>query len=63
MKTYKYFFISDNNKEAIGKVKSTTRYQAIQLAAARKQLSIEHFLEAWDVEEIVQKNESDPLQY
>lgn len=50
MKTYKYFFLSDNNKEAIGKVKALNRLQALKTAAKRKNLNLEHFVEVWDVE-------------
>ena len=43
MKKYKYFFISDSKKEAIGKVKALTEKRAIQKASYRKQLATDHF--------------------
>lgn len=52
MKQYKYYFISDSKKEPIGKVKAYTKHKAIQKSAARKRLSVEHFLELFNVEEI-----------
>jgi fructose-specific component phosphotransferase system IIB-like protein len=52
MKQYKYFFISDQTKEAIGKVKAYTKHKAMQKAAAKKRLNIEHFLELFNVEEM-----------
>lgn len=52
MKTYKYFIISDNKKEAIGKVQALTRLQALKTAAKKKRLTLDHFVEIWDVEVI-----------
>tara|TARA_B100000900_G_scaffold352708_1_gene320501 strand:- start:296 stop:454 length:159 start_codon:yes stop_codon:yes gene_type:complete len=52
MTQYKYYFSSDSTKEAIGKVKAFTRKRAIKKAAARKRLSVEHFLELFNVEEV-----------
>ena len=52
MTQYKYYFISDSSKEAVGKIKSNTKQKAIEKAAAKKKLSIEHFLELFNVEEI-----------
>jgi hypothetical protein len=52
MKKYKYFFISDSKKEAVGKVTALTQKRAIQKAAQIKRLSTNHFLELFNVEEI-----------
>ena len=51
MKQYKYFFKSDSKKEAVGKIKAPTKNKAIQKAAARKKLNLEHFLELFNIEE------------
>ena len=50
MKTYKYFIASDNKKEAIGKVQALTKLQALKTAAKKKNLTLEHFVEIWNVE-------------
>ena len=52
MKRYKYFFISDSRKEAVGKVKALSENRAIEKASQKKRLSINHFLELFNVEEI-----------
>ena len=52
MTQYKYYFISDTSKEAVGKIKANTRQKAIEKAAGKKKLSIEHFLELFNVEEV-----------
>ena len=52
MTQYKYYFTSDSSKEAVGKIKSNTKQKAIEKAAAKKKLSIEHFLELFNVEEV-----------
>ena len=52
MKKYKYFFISDSTKEAIGKVRAISEDRAIEKASQKKRLSINHFLELFNVEEI-----------
>ena len=52
MKRYKYFFISDSSKEAVGKVKALSENRAIEKASQKKRLSINHFLELFNVEEI-----------
>ena len=52
MKRYKYFFISDSSKEAIGKVKALSENIAIEKASQKKRLSVNHFLELFNVEEI-----------
>ena len=52
MKQYKYYLINDPEKEQIGKVKAYTKHKAIQKSAAKKRLSVEHFLELFNVEEI-----------
>ena len=52
MKRYKYFFISDSSKEAIGKVKALSENRAIEKASQKKRLSVNHFLELFNVEEI-----------
>lgn len=52
MKQYKYFFISDNKKEAIGKVSASNKKKAIEKSAGKKRLTIEQFLGLFNVEEI-----------
>ena len=39
-------------KEAIGKVQALTRLQALKTAAKKKRLTLDHFVEIWDVEVI-----------
>tara|TARA_Y100001972_G_C7474892_1_gene241607 strand:+ start:433 stop:600 length:168 start_codon:yes stop_codon:yes gene_type:complete len=50
MYKYKYFFKSDSSKEAIGKVKAAGLYEATKKAAAKKKLSLIHFMELFNVE-------------
>lgn len=52
MKKYKYFFISDSSKEAIGKVKALSEDRAIKKASQKKRLSVNHFLKLFNIEEI-----------
>ena len=52
MKKYKYYFLSDLSKEAIGQVRAFNRKRAIKKASLRKQLSLRHFLQLFGVEEI-----------
>ena len=52
MTQYKYYFISDSSKEAVGKVKALSENRAIEKASQKKRLSINHFLELFNVEEI-----------
>jgi len=52
MTQYKYYFKSNSSKEAVGKIKENTKQKAIEKAAAKKKLSIEQFLELFNVEEI-----------
>jgi len=52
MNTYKYFFISDTEKEAIGKIKAEGLYEAIKKAASKKNLSLNHFMELFNVEKL-----------
>jgi hypothetical protein len=50
MNQYKYFFKSDNKKEAVGKIKAEGLYEATKKAAAKKNLSLIHFMELFNVE-------------
>ena len=52
METYKYFFKSDTSKEAIGRVKAEGLYEANKKAASKKKLSLNHFMELFNVEKI-----------
>ena len=52
MTQYKYYFLSDSTKEAVGKVKAFTKKRAIKKAAAKKRLNVEHFLELFNIEEV-----------
>jgi len=52
METYKYFFKSDSSKEAIGKLKAPGLYEATKKAASKKNLSLNHFMELFNVEKI-----------
>ncbi len=51
MTQYKYYSQSDTKKESIGKVKALDLERAIKKAAAKKRLSIESFLELFNIEE------------
>ena len=50
MNQYKYFFKSDSNKEAVGKIKAEGLYEATKKAASKKKLSLQHFMELFNVE-------------
>jgi|TARA_R100000081_G_C4720263_1_gene117645 hypothetical protein len=50
MNQYKYFFKSDSKKEAVGKIKADGLYEATKKAAAKKKLSLNHFIELFNVE-------------
>jgi len=50
MNTYKYFFKSDNKKEAVGKINADGLYEAMKKAAVQKRLSLDHFIELFNVE-------------
>ena len=52
MTQYKYYFISDTSKEAIGKIKANTKQKALEKAAGKKKLSIDYVLELFNVEEV-----------
>ena len=52
MKQYKYFFISNKDKEAVGKVFASSKRKAVEKSAGKKQMNIEQFLTLFDVEEI-----------
>ena len=57
MKKYKYYFLSDSSKEAIGKIRAFNRKKAIKKAALKKQLGLRQFLKLFGVEEIKWKEE------
>jgi hypothetical protein len=50
MNTYKYFFKSDSKKEAVGKINAGGLYEAMKKAASKKRLSLDHFMELFNVE-------------
>tara|TARA_Y100000592_G_C5251271_1_gene212941 strand:- start:74 stop:232 length:159 start_codon:yes stop_codon:yes gene_type:complete len=50
MNQYKYFFRCDSSKEAIGKIKADGLYEATKKAASKKNLSLSHFMELFNVE-------------
>tara|TARA_R100001443_G_scaffold6485_1_gene15334 strand:- start:4840 stop:5001 length:162 start_codon:yes stop_codon:yes gene_type:complete len=52
MNKYKYYFLSDSSKEAIGKIRAFNRKKAIKKAALKKQLGLRQFLKLFGVEEI-----------
>ncbi len=52
MGNYKYFFISDSKKEAVGQVTADGIYEAMKRSARKKKLKLNHFLELFNVEEI-----------
>jgi len=52
MKQYKYFFISDSNKEAIGKIKANNIHSARKAAASKKNLSLTKFVKLFNIEEV-----------
>ena len=52
MKQYKYFFIKDSKREAIGKVYASNKKKALEKSAGKKRLNIEQFLEIFNLEQI-----------
>jgi len=50
MKTWKYFSKHDSKQEALGHVKASTKEQAINLAAANKNLPVESFSKLFEVQ-------------
>ena len=50
MNKYKYFFKTDNSKEAIGIVEAIDYYLALKKAAAIKKLSLTEFADLFKVE-------------
>ena len=52
MNTYKYFFIADSNKEAIGKIKANDIHSARKAAASKKNLSLTKFVKLFNIEEL-----------
>lgn len=52
MNTYKYFFISDLNQEAIGKVKANDIHSARKAAATLKKLNLTEFVKLFNVEKL-----------
>jgi len=52
MAIYKYFLITDQNKEAIGRVDADGIYEAMKKSARKKQLKLKTFLEIFNVEEL-----------
>ena len=52
MKTFKYFFLSDTNKEPIGNVTANDLQEAYIKASYIKKLAPIHFKELFKVEEI-----------
>tara|TARA_Y100001937_G_C7128084_1_gene335849 strand:+ start:1094 stop:1252 length:159 start_codon:yes stop_codon:yes gene_type:complete len=52
MSTYKFFFISDSTKEAIGKIYASNLESAFIKASRKKKLSLEHFKQLFDIEKL-----------
>jgi len=52
MNTYKYFFIADSDKEAIGKIKANDIHSARKAAASKKNLSLTKFVKLFNIEEL-----------
>jgi len=52
MKQYKYFFISDSNREAIGKFQANDIHSARKIAAGKKNLTVTKFVKLFNIEEL-----------
>tara|TARA_B100000282_G_C31397390_1_gene338493 strand:- start:40 stop:204 length:165 start_codon:yes stop_codon:yes gene_type:complete len=52
MKRYKYFFIKDSSREAVGKVYASNKKKALEKSAGKKRLNINQFLEIFDIEQL-----------
>ena len=52
MKQYKYFFISDLNKEAIGKFQAADIHSARKIDADKKNLTVTKFVKLFNIEEV-----------
>ena len=52
MSTYKFFFISDDNKEAIGKIYASNLEAAFIKASRKKKLSLQDFKQLFNIEQI-----------
>ena len=52
MNTYKFFFISDDNKEAIGKIYASNLESAFIKASRKKELSLVDFKQLFNIEQI-----------
>jgi hypothetical protein len=52
MNTYKYYFISDDKKEALGKVYASNLESAFIKASRKKNLSLEDFKKLFSIETI-----------
>jgi hypothetical protein len=53
MSVYKYFLLSDQTKETIGRVEADGIYEAMKKSARKKQLKLTEFLEIFNVEKII----------
>jgi len=51
-KEFKYFYIADSKKEAVGKVNAKDLQEAYIKASYIKKLALEHFKQIFDVQEI-----------
>ena len=52
MKRYKYFFIKDSSREAVGKVYASNKKKALEKSAGKIRLNINQFLEIFDIEQL-----------
>lgn len=52
MKEYKYFYIQDKTKEAVGKIIAENELEATAIAARKKDLSIKEFQKIFKLEEL-----------
>jgi len=52
MKKYKYYYRSDSNKETVGIVEAMSMVNAVDKAAAKKNLGVLEFSSLFNVEEI-----------
>ena len=51
-KTFKYFYLFDSNREAVGKIKAVNLHEAYVKASYMKRLAILSFKKIFDVQEI-----------
>jgi hypothetical protein len=55
MRNFIFYSKTDSTREPIGKIQASTEEEAVEIAAQKKQLTIDSFLELFEVKEIKNK--------